>query len=190
MKKICILALACTILTGCFGGRTPDSKFYLLNPIETNETNVLSKKQISIAVEQAIVPEFLDRPQIVTQEENSEIKISELNRWAEPLSDVFRRAIIEDMQQFLPNAFIKPKQYNDDIYNYTVIIEINQMIAVLGEEATLDVWWSIKDMNGNLIERKRVTYKEEIKNSYESYISAESQMVGKLAKNIAQAISK
>lgn len=50
----------------------------------------VSSRRLDVGVEEAFVPKYLDRPQIVTVEAgSSELKMSEFYRWAEPLSSSF-----------------------------------------------------------------------------------------------------
>lgn len=188
MKKIIFICITFFFLTGCFGSRSQVPDFFLLKSVVNNEE--LSAKKMTIAVEPVLVPDFLDRPQIVLQEaQGTQVTFSEMKRWAEPLSAVFQRVLIADLENYLPNAYIKTKQYTEETYNYTILVEINQMIGSLGEKAVLDVWWSVINTSGRLVMRDRASFKQKIGTAYEDYINAQSDMISSLAHQIAERIA-
>ena len=87
IKKYMIPLVLSFSLSGCFNGTTPPSQFYTLTP---TETKVISEKHLSIGIERIQLPRSLDRPQMLTaSSETPEIKLSELNRWIEPLPTFF-----------------------------------------------------------------------------------------------------
>lgn len=189
MKKIIATGLMLLFLNGCFGGRSQMSAFFLLQPIRGEQ--VVSAKNTTIAVESVRVPDFLDKPQIVLQNaQNGQVLFSETKRWAEPLSAVLQRTIIDDLTVYLPNAYIKTKQYTDETYAYTIVIEVNQMTGSLGGEAVLDVWWSLKNASGKMISRDKAQFNRSVGNTYEDYVLAQSEMVSQLSRQIANKIAE
>lgn len=163
------------------------SEFFLLQPVAGDST--LSTRKMSIAVEPALVPDFLDRPQIVLQDSKSaQVTISETKRWAEPLSAIFQRTLIADLGAYLPNAYIKTKQYTDETYNYTISVEVNQMTGTLDGKSVLDVWWSVSNTSGRIITRNRASFTQQTGPTYEDYITVQSEMVSSLARQIALGI--
>ena len=72
MKKTSILAIV-LFLAGCVGTSSP-SHFYQLQMTDARVEPV-SSRRLDVGVEEAFVPKYLDRPQIVTVEAGS----SELN---------------------------------------------------------------------------------------------------------------
>ena len=190
MKKFGIAFLSLCLLSGCFFGRSPVSNFFLLESVSSKE--VVSSKKISLLVEPIVIPDLIYKPQIVLKEkEQSRILISEFNRWAEPLPDVLRQTLVDDLQVYLPNAYIKPLLYTTDIsdYNYKLYVEINHFIGVFSGEAVLDVWWSLKDKNDVVVLKEKTALSMPIKDTYQSYIEAQSQLIGKLSKAIAEKIA-
>ena len=191
MKKFILLCMFAILTTGCFSGRSPNSKFFILQKGE--EIQPLSSQKTSILVEQVIIPDLIYKPQIVLNgKTTSEIKISEFNRWAEPLPDIIRQTLVDNLQAYLPNAFIKPELYTTSTSNYRYIlsIEINHFIGTFNNNAILDVWWTLKDSNGKIKLREKASFSMPIGDTYQSYVIAQSKMIEKLAQQIAQKITK
>ena len=121
MKKYIILFIflieACSI--------TPNSRFYQLQAATGDES--LSNRKMIIGINDISIPTYVDRPQIViTETDSNELKVSEFNRWAEPLNMSIARVLADDMSLYLPNSLIKPKSYASEDFNYAVTVEINK----------------------------------------------------------------
>ncbi len=186
MRKFILLCMSSILLTGCFSGRSPDSKFFLLESSQTKE--VVSLNKTSILVEPITIPDLIYKPQIVLKEKDSpEIVISEFNRWGEPLPDILRQTLVDDLQTYLPNAYIKPELYttNTSGYNYRLNVEVNHFIGVFDGMAVLDVWWTLKNKNGKTILREKSRFETKMEDSYQNYVSSQSKMMSDLAKTIA-----
>ena len=186
MKKFILLCTGAILLTGCFSGRSPDSKFFLLESATTTE--IISLNKTSILVEPVVIPDLIYKPQIVLKEKDSpEIIISEFNRWGEPLPDVLRQTLVDNLQIYLPNAYIKPELYttNASDYKYRLHVEVNHFIGEFDGEAVLDVWWTLKDKNGKVKMREKSIFKMPMGDTYQSYVLAQSQMLKEFAKTIS-----
>lgn len=189
MKKIGIyLTVVISFwLTGCFGGKSEPSSFYMLSVSEKNQPVSTVKK--SIGVLPVRVPDFLDRPQIVLSTNSTHLNVSETNRWIEPLSLVTQRVLIADIQTELPNAYVKTKGYDNAIFQRLIQVEINGMSGEFNKEATLSVWWSILNNNGQELYRSRFESSVAMGKTYDSFVLAQSVLWGRLSEEIAQYVS-
>lgn len=184
MKKYFIFAAL--LLTAC--GMTQQSRFYRLQPAAA-ETSVSGRK-LNIGVEEVSVPKYIDRPQmVVTESGSSELKVSEFNRWAEPLTASFTRVLADDISLYLPNALVKPKSYASEEFTYTVIVEINKFDAVMDGQVTLDAWWTIYK-NGNVAARGRTVVSGEAGKGFDGIVEEQSRLVNEAARQIAGRIAK
>lgn len=176
------------LLSGCFGGISPMSEFFLLQT--TSQKEVVSPLKTTIAVEAVKVPDFLDKPQIVLrQKDSSQVTFSETKRWAEPLSAILQRTLIDDLSVYLPNSYVKTRRYTDETYKYTIAVEVNQMTGTLGGQAVLEVWWSLKNASGVAILREKAQFEQEAGVTYGEYVAAQSRMVAQLAHQIADRLA-
>ncbi|MCB1821939.1 MAG: membrane integrity-associated transporter subunit PqiC, partial [Candidatus Competibacteraceae bacterium] len=78
------------MLAGC--GSTPPTAFYTLSPLSaslpTAQTSA-SRSDVTIGVGPVTVPEFLDRPQIVTRTTANRLDVDEFHRWGGSLQEDF-----------------------------------------------------------------------------------------------------
>lgn len=183
MKK-CLYLIFCLMLSGCFS--TPNSNFYML---QTTADKVVSSQKLQLQIFDVLVPEYIDKPQIVLQKNNSpELKISEFNRWATDLNTMIKSTIINDLSVYLPNAKILPLAYGTNT-QYVVKIQIEQLSGWLKDKAVLKANWQILNAKGKVLYTKTSMFEEQSGTSYATYVTAQSKMLSDLAFLIADKIS-
>jgi uncharacterized lipoprotein YmbA len=98
-----LLSFLLLSLTGCIGGSTPPSQFYLLEPINESGSSAsgVSVKPV-IALGPVRIPRYVDRPQIVTATGKNAYQLSELNRWAEALDGNISRVLAQNLSLLAP----------------------------------------------------------------------------------------
>lgn len=188
MKSFKVLLVSLFLMTGCFGGYSPESKFYNLQA-ET-ERDVVSYKKLSVGIGDVILPDAVDRPQIVISQENSsEVMISETNRWSESLDTMIQGVLTADIAAYLPRSVVKVRELNEN-FKVIVSVEIVQFKMIEKQKAVLKAWWYEVDRYGNRRYRQEFVGEEEIGQSFDDFVKAESKLLNSLAKDIAEKISK
>ena len=178
----------CFGLSACLGGRSADPEFYTLSPVMEK---VISDKNVAIGVNRVQVARYLDRPQIITQKEGtSEVNISEMNRWIAPLSDLMARTLVSDIKNALPKSAVKTRSIGQEDFDYIISLEVINMDAVLGKTTTLNAWWKIYDRHEKLLFRHQTTETLPLGKTYEDLAAVQSQLLGKLAVQMAQKIAE
>ena len=146
----------------------------------------LSSRRMNVGIEEVSVPRYLDRPQIVlTKSGRNELRVSEFNRWAEPLSSGISRVLADVISTYLPNSLIKPKSYATESFDYTVNIEINKFDAVMYRKAELDAWWTIYKGN-RIVARGRTKLDNKPRSGYNGIVAEQSSMINTMAEQIAR----
>ncbi len=185
MKKIIALFCCCLALAGCLGAPSKPAQFYTLTDVTGGKA--LSQKSFTLSIDSVDMPNYLDKPQIVTMDKQSgQVNVSEMNRWIEPFGHLFQRTLINDLYQYLPNAVITNTLLTLDKADKSVFVQINQLNAAFNGQATLDVLCKIRNKDGKVIYEKRSVFTEPVGDSYDSISAAASALVGKLAKLISQ----
>jgi uncharacterized protein len=187
-KKIFCLLLI--LLSGC--ASSPQPRFYQLSPISNGtEIGHSDTPCVSVGIGPVKLPEYTNRPQIVTRKSENELSRAQFDQWAEPLSDTFSRVIAENLSRLLCvdrvylfpwEATIKP--------DYLVRADVLEMNGYLDTKAYLQLQWSIWGVREKKeLFQKRSAYSELVRNgSYEGLVQAYSNMVGQLSRDIARAI--
>src|SRR5262249_23921679 len=68
------------LLAGCFGASRP-ARFYTLDPVQVRDSPGSTSTDAVLAVGPIDLPDYVDRPQIVTRTGSNELVIAEFDRW-------------------------------------------------------------------------------------------------------------
>lgn len=188
MKKM-LAILTVIFLSGCIGQSRP-ARFYNITP-QTQAMRTFKSARIFVGIEPVKVPVYLDKPQIVTRNSNEvELNISELNRWAEPLSDSIQNTLAADIGSIMPDATVKPSSFRREGFDYIVWVEITKFEGVWNENAVLDAWWSILDSDNKSVARDQVSLSRPLGQTYDNLVQQQSILLGELSEKIAARLAK
>lgn len=184
----CMAAVLSVFLLASCLGRTPDSDFYGLRTVAP--VQALSMRRLSVAVNRAVIPGYLEKPQIVMLDNTGgvELNINEYQRWGEPLSSSVQRITADDLSLLLPNALIKPQNFTPQTYQYYLTIEVNRMDGIWNKEAVLDVWWTISDPYNKVLKRQKENLSAPLGKGYDDYVQTQSRLLAELSARIAAAL--
>jgi uncharacterized lipoprotein YmbA len=104
-RGVLICGLLIFVLSGCISvGSSPNPRFYMLK--HSGEDEVVQKFDIPAGIISLIgpvdIPQYLVRPQIVTQDDGGMMNIAQFDRWGESLDAGISRLIIEELNLMLP----------------------------------------------------------------------------------------
>ena len=191
IKKTIYLFIISIILSSCFGGRTNPSNFYNIVASDDGETRIKTKKNFIIGIELVSVPGYLDRPEIVTiKNKDTELNISEYNRWAEPLSTSLQRVISNNMSSCMPNSTVRPITIFRKYFDYTIVIYINRFEGKFNDKAYLNAWYFISDKNGTNLLSERIVLDIDIGNTYDDLVKKQSILIGRFSEELAKRMGK
>ncbi len=189
------LALCVVILTGC--ASSPSSKFYQLTPVqsETAVTSYVSPDGGTIIVIGPIrIPDYLDRPQIVTRFGKNELHLSEFDRWAGSLENDVHRVLIEDMSSLMPPDRFSVVRWTPSLESqvstsYRVEVLVDHFEGTLGDSVLLKAQWEIFAKDRRLLLKKGSRISEQMHGgSYDSLVSAMSIALERLGRDISEGI--
>ena len=185
------LALVVMILTGC--ASSSSSKFYQLNPVQnkTSVTGDVSSDQSQvIAIGPVRIPDYLDRPQIVTRSGKNELKLSEFDRWAGSLENDVNRVLVEDISSLLPAGCFSVVHWTPYLgsqvpASYRVEVIVDRFEGALGDSVLLKAQWRIFAKDRSLILEKGSQVREQVNgSSYDELVAAMSSALERLSRDI------
>ena len=189
---ICWLALA-----GCLGGPSGPTNFYMLSPLSPSQAGTsaaTAESRIRIGLATVVVPEYLNRNEIVFNLDNTVYRLAEFNQWAEPLNNNLTRVLAENLTNLLHEDSIDVFLASDSSIpaDYRLEVDVLRLDGNLGGQAALVVQWALLEAEEDeLILMRRSKYQEPAAdNTYKGLVLAKSRMVEKLSRDIAAAVKK
>jgi hypothetical protein len=180
----CLLAL---ILSGCLGdGRSVD--FYNLTPLPRPAGGPDSTPGTIIAVPPVGIPQYIDRPQIVTRTHENQIALAEFHRWGGGLKDELTHVLVENLNTLLAERRVNVMVDSLAIDpKYVVTVTVNRFDGQLGDAVWLNAAWTIRDQKAKkmLAAKTSIIQEKATAQDYSALVAAESRAMGALSREIA-----
>lgn len=183
------MILLMILLSGC--ARTGSTRFYTLSALSDGEPAASPFRTIgntAIGIGPVSLPDYLDRPQIVTRTSPQELELAEFDKWAGSLKQDVPRVIAENLSTLMGSdqVYIFPWKSSLPI-RYQVIIDINRFEAQMGSHADLEAQWTVFENDGRtpIVTRKSTIRKPAKPAAYTAVVQAESEVLSELSREIA-----
>ena len=182
-------------LGGCVSvPNSPTARFYMLHAIDKD--NIGQKFNIAsnvvIEVGPIKIPEYQDRPQMVTLNKDQTLAFSEFDRWGESLDLSLARLINENMASMLHGANLQMYPSNLTIpVTYQVMVDVLHIDSALDKGMLFVVQWSVIDLGNNkMVFTKRSEFQQPINpHNYAGLAETLSVLGGALSSEIAAKIA-
>lgn len=184
------LTLSLLALAACTG-KTPPSQFYLLEPVslaEPAKTNVVVGKSL-IALVPVRIPDYLDRPQLVTAIGHNTYFLDELHRWAESLDHNMTRVMQQNLANLIPADVVPTIHDRARQAQLRLSVSVLEFYVDSHQQARLVAQWQV-DKQGKALFSRRSAYEIEVGGEQAEYtVQALNQCWNQFSRDIAQAIS-
>lgn len=133
-----VWGLSLALLAAC--GSSAPTQFYTLRSVSSVAGPQLSSN-IPVRIARVEVPATLDRPEIVRELPNNQVKIDDLSHWSAPLGQLMRTTLVEDLIRLLPSGKVVPS----DAPRPAAVVDVSVEIVAIHETATsisLDATWT------------------------------------------------
>ena len=184
-----------TVLGGCLGGGTQQRpKFYVMNSLYSSKAGMeieTDRDVLSIGVGPVQLPQYVNRPQIVTRISRNELEVDEFARWGEPLKDNLSRVLAENISVLLSTNHVIVYPWNrSTTIDYQVVIDVTRFDGTVGGDVSMRARWTLLGDDGKkvLLRKKSSLSIRADASTYESLVSAQSQMLADLSNEIAEEI--
>jgi uncharacterized lipoprotein YmbA len=184
------LAVSTLVVNGCSTG--PSTRLYVLTVLPRAESvpPATGGRKISIGVGPVELPQYVNRPQIVTGQQSSELQSAAAAQWAEPLQDGCTRVLAENLSLLLATDRVAIFPWKTFVPEYQVVVEVTHFLGQTGGEVSLVALWSILNKDGReALVSKKSSFRESTGSSeYEALAAAMSRAVAALSRDIATAL--
>ena len=184
------LAASAMLLSSCNTGLP--TRLYVLTPLTRVESvpQAPGVRGVSIGVGPVELPQYVNRLQIVTGHNSSELQSAAVAQWAEPLPDGFTRVLAENLSLLLATDRVAIFPWKSFVPEYQVVIEVTHFLGQTGGEVSLVALWSILKKNGtDALVSKKSSFREPTGSAeYEALAAAMSRTVAALSRDIAAVV--
>jgi uncharacterized lipoprotein YmbA len=191
-----VFLLAGSLLYGCVSNTTAPTRFYVLNPLDPGVSLVSQTGQnstLSVEVASLRLPQYLERPQIVTRSGQNRLDLAEYHQLGGNLRKNMMRVLAKNFSQLLgtPNVSISP--YRPSIPpDFLVELEVMQFERDANGQVRLSTQWRLSRGEGGMPLTTRITDLESpalpAEPGFEKTVSAMSTLVGELSQIIGREI--
>jgi uncharacterized lipoprotein YmbA len=189
-----MLCAALLFAAGC--SRSPAARFYILHTLTDAATERPAgavENGIAIGLGPILLPEYLDRPQIVTRVSPNEVKFAEFYRWAEPLKDDFASHLARTLSILLATDRVAIYPWtNSTPVELQVKIDVIRFDGQLGRNVVLQTTWAVfgKDPANPLLSREFTVREAVDTKGYDGLVEAHSRAVAGFGREIAEAVRR
>ncbi len=189
-----LLVLAsCALLAGCAGVTTP-TRFYTLSSVVAppGEAAPAHAPDLALGVGPVTLPEYLNRPQIVTRAGGNRVVLADFDSWIEPLDGLFARTLTENLSLLLgTDEVLQLPERRAMRFDYRVEVDVTRFDIDNSGNAVLDARWRLfRDDQDTLLRGARSTEVEPTTpGDYTADAQALSRALGAMSREIAAAIA-
>ena len=124
-------------LTGC--GHSPATHFYTLDATAPRATP--ASPAPVLRVDQVQVPSVLDRPELVHEYAQGQLKVDDFSHWGAPLGQLMRATLSQDLAARLPSGNLLPAGGPRPPGAIGISVEIIS-VGTSGSDMSMDVVWT------------------------------------------------
>jgi hypothetical protein len=190
--RLCAVLAAGLLLAGC--AQVQPTRFYTLSSVLAAPGEVTSTptQELAIAVGQVVLPEYLNRPQLVTRDGSNRVALSDFDNWVEPLQGLFARTLAENLSILLgtDNVLTLP-QRRAVRFDYQIEVDVARFDVDASGNAVLDArWWVLGARGETVLHNARTTLVEPVPTGERTAaVGALSRALGALSREIADVIA-
>ncbi len=188
-----LLALVlCLGLAAC--GESKPSRFYILKaerPADLALDSITIGQGVSVLIDAVSIPDYLDKPQIVTTGTGNEIVLGEFDRWGEPLEENIARVIGENLSVALETDRVFQADDRRSVDPQFVLqVDILRFDLNIDGEALLMARWALMDgaRENELMVARSTLATPLADQAYATMLAAMNSNLGKLTAEIAAAV--
>ena len=186
------LALAVALATGC--SSVPPVRFYVVTPL-AGPAPAAAVRAPSVVVAAVRLPEYLERPQLVTRSGDNRLQLEEFHQWGGNLAKDLTRVMAENLSRLLGSDAVVGAPHTLRMRpDYRVELEVLRFERAGDARVHLTAkWWLQRGAGGApLASPTSALASEPLPEaaSFELTVAAMSGVYGELSRVIAQAIAQ
>ncbi len=183
-----ITLTACSSISDITGSADNSTRFYALNALPVSSNN---HANLRLGIGPIEIPRLLNRPQIISRKNASEINMAEFHQWGGSYKEELTQALSDNLSALLKTDNIEQYPWKFSFKpHYQVRVNIERLDGQLGKTVTLKArWWLLKN-NKEILVKRAVIQAPVSGNDYNAYVNAQSKALITLSRQIAAKIKQ
>jgi uncharacterized protein len=184
--KTALLMGSLAIVASC--ATTAKESFYVLSSTAPDGLAATAPSERRVIVESAALPEVVDRPQLVVQEDAHRVAILEQQRWAEPLRAGIARVVADSLGRQLGTKTVSSRE--DALRNpdCRVSLDVRRFEARPADKVTIETLWTLA-CSGAPRRTGWSTWREPVLAAdHAAIVAAQGRALDRLSSDIARAL--
>ncbi len=192
LLAIVVMAGGCSVLSP-----QPDrSRFFVLVP-STDSHNVAPAAVVgddpnfTLGLGPITIPRYLQRPEVVTRISETELSVSDNDRWAEPLNTCVASVLAQDLSMDLQGVQIAPFPWSEKSrISYSVSVEFLHLETTADRKAKVEAIWTIRGPDNRLLQSGTTTANRAAGGDRISDTAALSEGIEQVSQEIGKALQQ
>jgi uncharacterized protein len=192
-----VAAIISTVGCSVLSPQEDQSRYFVLTRA-ANNTSITpaavsnGSRELTIGLGPISIPRYLARPEIVTRLSDTEVSVSDTDRWGEPLDASATRVLGQDLSSDLPNSQIVSFPWSRKTkIDYRVSVDFQRLEKTADGKAEVQATWKVRTgVDNRLVQTGTTTAIGSAGNDQSSASASLSQGIAQVSREIAQAIQK
>lgn len=196
IRRLLALLAVTALLGGCLGGATPAPRYYVLNPVVAEPAVPdPAAAELTVKLLELRLPQYLERPQIVTRSEANRLELAEYHQWGGNLRKNMVRVLVRNLSRALGTPLVSgPPLRTGLAADYLVELEVTEFERRPDGRVGLAAWWRLMGGGGEGTLEARVSELHSAplppEAGFETTVATMAEVYGELAREIATAIRR
>ncbi|MBF0342087.1 MAG: membrane integrity-associated transporter subunit PqiC [Magnetococcales bacterium] len=192
-----VLAISAPLLLSGCATTSPPTRFFLLTATASQDAGEKSppskrhKQGLAVELEPVEIPQYLNRPEMVTRAGGNRLRLERLNQWAGDFKEDIGRVTMENLARILASDRVMTLPGKGEaVPDFRVAITLHHFEPDETGQVVLEARWTLFDGRGKVLDTRhaRLTTRAERPDDYESLASAMSLALGHLAREMGETI--
>lgn len=189
-----VLVMVLGILAGCAGPGSPPTRFFLLTAQigqEEGRVGMDRKAGLVVELEPVEIPQYLNRPEMVTRAGGNRLQLERMNQWGGDLKEDIGRVTMENLGRLLNSERVTllPGRSEGEP-DFRVVTSIHRFEPDEAGEVVLEARWILFDGRGGQLETRhvRIVKRAERADDQDALVKAMSQALAEWAREMGGVI--
>jgi len=181
MHRLFLIIITAILTSRCAG---PGKTYYMLTPVGSMPAG----GGVGIGVGPVTLAEYINRPNLVTQQGPNQLAVSEDHRWAGDLAASIARVTSSNLGRQMKSGNVRTYPWlRDDEIRYQITLDIRQLHSDDTGHAVIEAGWRVYSLPERTLKvSKTFVDREPLEtDGYAPMVAAQSRLLARLAEKIA-----